>query len=232
MRFLKWVGRLFALVLVVGIVAALILAGNGYKLYTEAVKEKPVEQTVEAIRSGENYTKLADMPKTYLDAVVAAEDHRFYEHGGIDLLAIGRALFNDIKAMSFVEGGSTITQQLAKNLFFTQEKEVTRKVAEVFMAFDLENRYSKEEILELYLNSIYFGNGCYSVKEASLSYFQKEPGQMTDYESTLLAGIPNAPSVYALTENPDLAGQRQKQVVDLMIKYGYLTQQDAVAIFA
>ena len=102
-----------------------------------------------------------------------------------------------------MEGGSTITQQLAKNLYFSQEKEMTRKVAEMFMAFDLERHYSKEEILELYVNTIYFGNGYYSVAEASEGYFGKAPSEMTEYESTLLAGIPNAPSVYALTANPD-----------------------------
>lgn len=104
-----------------------------------------------------------------------------------------------------MEGGSTITQQLAKNLCFTQEKLLTRKVAEVFAAFALEREYSKEEILELYVNSIYFGNGYYSVREASIGYFQKEPSRMTPSECTMLAGIPNAPSAYALTASPELA---------------------------
>ena len=138
-----------------------------------------------------------------------------------------RAAFNYLKAMAFVEGGSTVTQQLAKNLYFSQEKELTRKVAEVFMAFNLEKNYSKEEILELYVNSIYFGNGYYSVAEASEGYFGKAPSEMTEYESTLLAGIPNAPSVYALTANPDLAAQRQRQVVDRMVTCGYYTEVQA-----
>ena len=129
-----------------------------------------------------------------------------------------------------MEGGSTITQQLAKNLYFTQEKKVERKVAEVFMAVELEKEYSKKDILELYVNSIYFGNNYYCVKDASMGYFGKEPGKMTEYESTLLAGIPNAPSVYALTANPDLAAQRQRQVLEKMIKYKYLTSEEAEKI--
>ena len=122
-----------------------------------------------------------------------------------------------------MEGGSTITQQLAKNLYFTQEKELTRKAAEVFMAFELERNYSKEEILELYVNSIYFGDGYYDVSSASEGYFGKTPEELNDYEATLLAGVPNAPSVYAPTKNPDKAEQRRLQVVNRMIACGYIT---------
>ena len=158
------------------------------------------------------------------------EDHRFYEHGGIDLLAMGRALWNDLRTWSFAEGGSTITQQLAKNLCFSQEKSIVRKVAEVFAAWDLERRYSKDEILELYVNSIYFGSGCYNVGSASETYFGKEPKDMTDSECTMLAGIPNAPSVYDPTANPDLALQRQRQVVERMVAEEFLTDGQAAAI--
>ena len=145
----------------------------------------------------------------------------------VDIIAIGRAFVNDIKAMKFVEGGSTITQQLAKNIYFTQEKKITRKIAEVFMAFEIEKEYDKDQILELYLNTSYFGDGYYNVREASLGYFGKEPNQMTEYEAIMLAGIPNAPSVYSLTKNPELAKQRQKQVINKMIEYKYLTQSEA-----
>ena len=95
------------------------------------------------------------------------------------------------------------------------------------MSFEIEKNYNKDEILELYLNTSYFGEGCYTVKEASRKYFGKEPKEMTDYEAILLAGIPNAPSVYAPTKNPELAKQRQKQVMNKMIKYDYLTQEEA-----
>ncbi len=200
---------------------------RGYFMYTAALDEKPLMEAVRDIRSKEGFTEASMLPETYLDAVIAVEDHRFYEHEGVDYIAIGRALYNDIKTLSFAEGGSTITQQLAKNLYFTQEKELTRKIAEVFMAWNIESRLNKDEILELYVNSIYFGSGCYTVGDASRAYFGKDPSEMTDYECTLLAGVPNAPSAYDPSVNPDLAAQRQRQVVGLMVKYSGLSQDEA-----
>ena len=149
---------------------------------------------------------------------------QFYKHPGIDPLAICRALYNDIRAGSYVEGGSTITQQLAKNQFFTQDKKISRKVAEMFMAFEIEKVYDKDTILELYLNSIYFGNGYNSVAEACRGYFGKEPMEMNFDECTMLAGIPNAPSAYNPLVNPDLAYQRQQQVIRKMEKAGFLNK--------
>lgn len=209
------------------VVAGLVFVGNSYHVYKEALRQIPLAEKVEMIQSKENYTQIEEMPKIYIDAVVSVEDHRFYKHGGIDMIALGRAMVNDIRAMAFVEGGSTITQQLAKNIYFTQEKKISRKASEAFMAFKIEREYEKDEILELYLNTSYFGDGYYTVKEAAKGYFDKEPNEMTDYEAILLAGIPNAPSVYAPTKNPDLAKKRQKQVMDKMIKYGTLTQEEA-----
>lgn len=206
------------------------MAWQGYSLYAGALEEKPLEQRVAEQRAQPGYTEWEDLPETYIQAVIAVEDHRFYEHGGIDLLAMGRALWNDLRTWSFAEGGSTITQQLAKNLCFSQEKSIVRKAAEVFAAWDLERRYSKDEILELYVNSIYFGSGCYNVGSASETYFGKEPKDMTDSECTMLAGIPNAPSVYGPTANPDLALQRQRQVVERMVAEEFLTDGQAEAI--
>ncbi len=204
------------------------LTMKGYNYYREAISEKSLRDMALNIRSKENYTSIDDLPQMYKNAVVAVEDKRFYDHNGIDILAIGRALWHDIEAGSFVEGGSTITQQLAKNQYFSQDKDITRKIAEVFMAFDIEKTFTKEEILELYLNSIYFGNNYYCVADASMGYFGKEPAQMNDDECTLLAGIPNAPSVYALNVNPDLARQRQAQVIDQMISCGYFEDGSSV----
>ena len=178
----------------------------------------------------EDYTKIDDMPQIYLKAVVSVEDHRFYKHFGIDVISIGRAFVNDIKKMKFVEGGSTITQQLAKNIYFTQDKKIVRKVAEIFMAFSIESNYNKDEILELYLNTSYFGNGFYSVKSASLGYFNKLPKDMNDSESIMLAGIPNAPSLYNPIQNKNLAIERQRQVINKMIKYGNLDKVEAEKI--
>lgn len=208
------------------------VAREGYEMYREALSTVSLSDKVAEIQAVEGYTELDALPETYLDAVVSVEDHRFYSHIGIDFIAIGRAIVNDIRAGRFVEGGSTITQQLAKNLYFTQEKKMERKIAEVFLAFDLEENYSKDEILELYVNSIYFGDGYDNVGQASIGYFDKEPAEMTEYESTLLAGVPNAPSKYAPTKNPELARQRQKQVLRRMEACGCFTQEEAETVAA
>lgn len=221
---------LFVLLLALCLSAGLYVGLKGYGMYREALEQKPLAEMAEQVRAQPDFTPLDELPRLYRDAVVAVEDHRFYSHGGVDFIALCRALWNDVCAGAFVEGGSTITQQLAKNLYFTQERSFIRKAAEMFMAFRLEQTYTKDEILELYVNSIYFGDGYYCVRDASEGYFGKEPGEMTDYESTLLAGIPNAPSVYSLTANPDLAEQRQQYVLQQMEKYGYLDAQEANAI--
>lgn len=217
--------KVMLLLMLIGISIGLLLIGKGYDMYKEAIQETPLEEKVEEIKSKANYTKISELPQMYLDAVISVEDHRFYKHSGIDVIAIGRAIINDIKAMDFVEGGSTRTQQIAKNEYFTQEKKITRKIAEVFMAYEIEKNYLKDEILELYINTIYFGNGYYNIKDACEGYFGKSPNEMTEGECIMLAGIPNAPSVYNPKENPKLAKERQKQVADKMVEYGYLSKE-------
>lgn len=224
---MKILKRIIFIVVLISMSIALLFVGNGYDMYKQAIEQISVEDKIAEIKDKENYTNFSELPQKYKNAVIAVEDHRFYKHNGIDIIAIGRSAFNDIKAMSFVEGGSTITQQLAKNIYFTQEKKIERKIAEVFMAFEIEKNCDKDEILELYLNTSYFGDGYYTPKEACRGYFNKELNEMTDYECILLAGIPNAPSVYAPTKNPELAKQRQKQVMKKMIEYGYLTEEEA-----
>ena len=215
------------LLVIIAVSIGLMVVQSGYNMYKEALEQVSLDDKIESIREKDNYTKIEDVPQIYIDAVISVEDHRFYKHNGIDLIAIGRATINDIKEWDFVEGGSTITQQLAKNIYFTQEKQITRKIAEVFMAFDIEKNYEKDEILELYLNTSYYGDGYYTIKEACNGYFNKELNEMTDYECILLAGIPNAPSIYAPTKNPELAKQRQRQVMNKMIENKYLTQEEA-----
>lgn len=149
---------------------------------------------------------------------------------GFDFVATCRAIVANLVDGELSQGGSTITQQLAKNLYFTQEKNFTRKVAELFVSFDLERNYSKDEILELYINTIYYGKGYYGIWQASEGFYKKYPSELTDYEATYLAGIPNAPSIYSSDRHASLAKQRQKQVVSAMIKYGYLTTDESAKI--
>ena len=194
MRILKkLLVRIILLIVAAGILCGSVVAVLGYLMYRDALKEQNLEDKVAEVQADPSYTPLADLPEIYLDAVVAVEDHRFEQHCGVDIIAIARAAWNNIKSWSLREGGSTITQQLAKNLYFTQERSFIRKAAEVFMAFRLEQTYSKDEILELYVNSIYFGDGYYGIGDACEGYLNESPIEMTDYECTLMAGFPMRP---------------------------------------
>ena len=219
----KIILRLIIIALLCLIAVAIVFLGAGYSMYSKAIKAESMDDKIADIRSNVNYTKIDDVSKMYKNAVVAVEDHRFYSHCGIDVWAIMRAMARNVKYKELLEGGSTITQQLAKNTYFTQSKELTRKVAEGFMAISYEKKLEKDEILELYINTSYFGNGYYDIKEASLGYFGKLPNDINDYEATMLAGVPNAPSVYAPTVNFKLASERQTQVLNKMVEYGYIT---------
>ena len=225
---IKFFKKIITLIIFIIVAVLAVFVYDGYELYQEAITNMSIEQKIEEIKKeNSNYIEFENLPKDYINAIVAVEDRRYFEHKGIDLISISRAIIKDIQTMSLEEGGSTITQQLAKNTYFTQRKELTRKIAEVFMAFEYEKACTKEEILELYVNTIYFGDGYYCVYDAAKGYFDKEPKDMNLYESTLLAGIPNAPSVYAPTKNPELAKERQAQVLNKMVKYDYLSQEEA-----
>lgn len=230
MRIRTLIRSILFLMMTVFLLAGFTVAHKGYELYREALNETGISERVEAIREKDGYTEYEDLPEVYVNAVISVEDHRFYRHGGIDLIAIARAVANDIRAWGFVEGGSTITQQLAKNLYFDQEKDISRKAAEVFMAYNIEKNYTKDEIFELYVNCIYFGDGYYSVGDASMGYFNKAPEDMSEYESTLLAGVPNAPSKYSPTKNPALAEKRQMKVLQRMEACGYLSREEAETV--
>ncbi|MED1600647.1 PBP1A family penicillin-binding protein [Alkalihalophilus marmarensis] len=169
-----------------------------------------------------------DIPDHVEQAFVAIEDARFYEHQGIDFRAIGRAVYRDILAGAKVEGGSTITQQLAKNVFLSNEKTWLRKTKEVMIAMNLERKYSKDEILEMYLNRIYFGHGAYGVQAASKLYFNKPVSELTVDEGALLAGLPKAPNSYSPISNPERSKQRRDVVLSVMEQRGYITAEESV----
>lgn len=226
-KFIKRI-LILAILIIISIVVKIFI--DGYFMYKEAVNKVSIEDKVNKIRSDKDYVKIEDMTKDYRNAVIAIEDHRFEKHEGIDYIATFRAVVRNLAEGELSEGGSTITQQLAKNMYFTQEKKFERKVAELFVAFNLEDKYSKDEILEMYINIAYFGEGYIGIGEASRGYLYKEPKEMTLYESTLLAGLPNAPSVYALNANPKLAKERQLQVLDSMIKYNYISEEEAQSV--
>ena len=215
------------LIILVALIFGFIIV-KGHSMYSSALANCDLKTKIASIKESKtNYIEYNDIPKDYVNAVIATEDHRFFEHKGIDFRSLVRALVVDITKRSFEQGGSTITQQLSKNLYFDQNKDITRKIAEIFMASHLENSLTKEEIFELYANTSYFGDGYYGLGEAALGYFNKEPKDLTLYECTLLAGVPNAPSIYAPTANMDLCIQRQNQVINSMLKYNYIDENTA-----
>ena len=212
-----------------------LLAGGwffyqGRQLYRSAASSYPVASMYDTICARGSYTSYDALPQIYINAVICTEDEHFMTHKGIDPGAIARALLADLRTHSLAEGGSTLTQQLAKNELFTQDKHLARKAAEMLAAFDIEKTYSKQQIFEMYANTIYFGSGYYGIAEASEGYFGKEPAQLTDVEAIYLAGMPNAPSTYA--SSPELAFKRMQVVLKRMVKCRVLTQQQADAIAA
>lgn len=223
---MKTIKRLLWLVLVVLVIVAGVQIKGGYDKYQLALADRPLAEVIEELQDKENYTQYRDVPEIYYKALVAVEDRRFYKHNGFDIIGTTRAIYNDIKANELLEGGSTISQQLAKNLYFPKDNTLQRKIAEIFMAMKIEREYEKEDVLEFYVNGIYYGSGYYSIYDASIGYFDKEPKDMTDYECTLLVGIPNAPSIYSLNVRPDLAKQRQEKVVECMVDVKYITEDE------
>lgn len=218
------------LVLIAGIAVGGIYTAKGYNMYRDAVAIMPMEELVETIQADPDYVEMDQLTQTYVDAVISAEDRRFRKHSGFDILAIGRALWNDILAGAPVEGGSTISQQLMKNEYFTQEKKVERKVAEIFAAMELERKYDKNTIFELYVNTIYFGSGYYGIHDAAYGYYGTDPSDLNDYQSVMLAGLPNAPSAYSPDVSPQLAQQRMDQVLERMVKCRKITEEEAETI--
>ncbi len=224
---------LWSVILLLAVVLAAVCTYHGvkgYRLYQSALAECPIDQKVASIRHEASYTTLSELPEIYAPAVVAAEDHRFYQHGGVDPWGLLRAVWNNIRTFSLREGGSSITQQLAKNIYFSNTRSAERKIAEAFMAWELERNLEKDEILELYINSIYYGGGQYCVYDAAKFYFDKEPMELTRGECALLVGLPNAPSAYAPHVNPDLAEQRRRQVIDKMVRYKVVSQEEGEVI--
>ncbi|MEC7896464.1 MAG: PBP1A family penicillin-binding protein [Cyanobacteriota bacterium] len=190
-----------------------LLASNG------AVIQKLGPATREKIEPGQ-------MPLLVKQAFIAAEDRRFYDHNGVDLWGIGRALVRNVRQGAVREGASTITQQLARTVFLSQDRTLTRKLKEAALAFKLERQLSKEQILEQYLNYVYLGSSAYGLSDAAWVYFSKTPDQLNLQEAALIAGLPPAPSVYSPLVNPELALERRGIVLDRMQKAGFITKDE------
>ena len=227
MRFVKWL-LLFSLL--AGILWGWNQSGgqNPLPSYMDrAQKSLSFRAYVETKLNRKNYVTLDQIPLSFQQALIAVEDNRFYQHSGIDMEAVFRAMLVNLQSGELKEGGSTISQQLTKNLFLSQDRTWTRKAGEIPLTLLMEQKFSKPEILEMYINTIYFGSGAYGIGEASRTYFNKPPRSLTLPESALIAGLPAAPSIYSPLENPTMALQRQKIVLAAMAKHGYITLQQA-----
>lgn len=207
-----------------------LFVGVGYLNYRQAIDTESIEHKVSSIEQKTAYVETKDISPYLLQATVAIEDHRFYEHHGVDYISLGRAFINNIFAKGIVGGGSTITQQLAKNLYFDYQPSYIRKMSEVFMAYQLDKELSKEKVLELYVNVINYGDNHFGIYEASMGYFQKEPKDLTLDEASLLAGLPQSPSNYQLSNHEESARIRQKQVLAAMVEEDAISSQQMIEL--
>lgn len=209
-----------------------ISTDNGNIIFFKTAWEKTyrmltLKSAVEAKLNKKNWVKLQDMPLTLQQAIIAVEDNRFYHHLGIDIEGIMRATLVNIQSGEISEGASTITQQLAKNMFLTSEQSYGRKIEEALLAINFELNYSKESILEMYLNTIYFGSGTYGIADAANIYFGKKPSELNLPECAMLAGIPNAPSLISPYVDFTAAKQRQAVVLNAMVRSGFIGSNQA-----
>lgn len=233
-------------VLMIGIILVVMLAGIGLGFLSANFNTKPgLTNDIRPAASSQIFDvngnlicnlhleenrlpiKLDKMPKDLQHAFVAVEDARFYKHCGIDPIGIMRAMFRNITSGNVSEGGSTITQQLAKNAYLSQERTLKRKIQEVFLALQIERQYTKDEILEMYLNQIYFGQGAYGIQAAAKTYFNKNAEDLTLPECAMLAGIPKSPNYYSPFNNLKASKARQEVVLSQMAKYQYIDSATA-----
>ena len=232
---------IFAVIAVVGLVSGTIVAVSHNLPNIDAMKRQQLGQdTVIFDRNGNRIAELYgavnrvvvpshQIPAVMKNATVAIEDKRFYQHHGVDFTGIARALVDDIKAGHVVQGASTITEQYVKNAYIGADPTLTRKLKEAVLAWELEDRWSKDKILTEYLNTVYYGAGAYGVQAASLTYFHKPVSKVTLPQAALLAALPKFPSEYSPITDPQVITERRNLVLDGMAQQGYITVAQATA---
>lgn len=186
------------------------------------------KESLESKVDRKQFVSSKDIPDMMKKAIVATEDRRFYDHGALDLVSVTRALVTNYMAGQTLEGGSTIAQQTVKNIFLSHDRTLSRKIEELALAVQLEKKYTKDEILELYLNTIYFGHGAYGIKDAARIYFGKDVKDLNVSQCAMLAGLPQAPSVYDPITHPEEGIRRMAVVLTLMAQQEYISSEDAV----
>lgn len=217
--------KIVLIVILLCVIAATSFVGVGYMNYVKATKKVSIDDKIAQIKKEDTFVPYDEINDKLFEATVSIEDRRFYQHNGVDYRSMARALINNIFDNGIKSGGSTITQQLAKNMYYTYQPSYVRKVSEIFTAYALEKKLSKKEILELYVNVINYGDNHIGIKEASEGYFHKEPKDLTLKEATLLAGLPQSPANYQLSNHKAAALVRQKQVLEAMLRDHKITKK-------
>lgn len=210
--------KAFALTIMACFMVLLVL---GFIEYRSVIREMPIQDKVASIMQKDDYVPIDEISDYLKVATISTEDKRFYKHQGVDLIAYGRILYVFITSGQISGGGSTITQQLAKNMYFSFQPSIIRKVAEFFVTKDLERLYDKDTLLELYLNIINYGDNNIGIASASMNYFHVEPADLSFDQATLLAGIPQSPANYQLSNHEDQARLRQQAVLATIEDNGY-----------
>lgn len=215
--------KLIKNLLAILILVALFILSYSH-LYNPSSRTYSLDKTLitQISKNKSDYIEIESIPLDLINATIAVEDKRYYSHRGFDIIAMTRAAMVDIKERKFVQGGSTITQQLAKNLFLSSKKSLNRKWHEIIIARKLEKMFSKDEILEMYLNVIYYGAGAYGIKEACHTFFSKQLYQLDLEECAMLAGLPQSPSRYNPKKDIKRARKRQEVVLSIMAKHGFI----------
>ncbi|RXT08723.1 transglycosylase domain-containing protein [Ammoniphilus sp. CFH 90114] len=243
-RMFRFMRKVFTLALIGLLLSAILLTFFLLYLRSQPLPPSFIEQTtsiyaengevIDTLFSGENRTvvPLERIPPELIQATISIEDKNFYSHVGFDFLRLARAIVVDIQHMAKVQGASTITQQLARNLYLTLDKTWERKIKEAIFTIQLELNYSKNQLLSLYLNQIYYGHSAYGVQAAAKTYFGKDVSELTLAESTILAGAPKGPAFYSPYLNMEMAKQRQRLVLNAMVNQGYITTEQADLAYA
>ncbi|MFV0381237.1 MAG: transglycosylase domain-containing protein [Breznakia sp.] len=217
--------RLLLFILCMMLMVAISIVGLGYLGYRDQLDANPLDIMVQSLQAKKNYIELQDMNPYLVDAVYAIEDRRFYSHHGIDYIGVVRAVVVNISKQGS-QGGSTISQQLAKQFYFAEDNDGIRKVSEAFIAKRLEREYSKDMILEMYININYYGDGFDGIYEASMGYFNVSPKQLSLAQASMLAGLVQAPSIYALSNQDERSYQRQRQVLSSMLELELISKEE------
>ncbi len=215
------------------VLTAVLLASTGlylwhcWRQYKALTAQRPMVEIAETVRTAPGFLPVQKVSKNFINPLLATEDRRFYTRSGFDFRALGRALWVNLQAMRLIEGGSTIPQQVAKLWYFDNRNTVTDKVIQMFMLYELEAKFTKDEILSFYLNGVNFGGDFTGLSAASRGYFGVEPSQLTIAQGSLLAGLLQAPNAYYPFTHLDKAKDRQLKVLQNMVDVNMLTQSEA-----